>query len=181
MWLAPFFRGSQLSQRHVDDILMQIQGDLGRFQDSRALALCLAHRQGVGSNNVNYEQADQYYIGEEDGAWPDEAWSDDANVWYEDYYDYYGGDEYYDAESFGFDDGYYDEERQDETNADQANAAASADNSGTTSEAHKQPSYYKRSLGIGCTVCGSKWHEASSCPMSHVQCQLRQRKRQGKR
>eukprot|EP00435_Cladocopium_sp_Y103_P062667 s753_g24.t1 len=88
-----FFRGSQLSQRHVDDILMQIQGDLGRFQDARALPLRLAHRQGVDNSNINYEQADQYYIGEDDWSWSDGTWPEDVSAWYDDYYDYYSDEE----------------------------------------------------------------------------------------
>lgn len=39
-----FFRAAQLPQKHVDDIMMQLQGDMNRFDEARALALRLAHR-----------------------------------------------------------------------------------------------------------------------------------------
>ena len=155
-----YFRGSQLPQRHVDDILMQIHGDLSRFQEARTLALRLAHRQNV-DNQANFEQTEHHYIGEaDDWSWSDESWMDQsawyAGEWpdYEEYYDAYDGDEYYDiAESWP------------EEYTTEGNEANSTPND-QTEDAPDQNTYYKKNIGLGCTICGSKWHESGVCPMS---------------
>ena len=155
-----YFRGSQLPQRHVDDILMQIHGDLSRFQEARTLALRLAHRQNL-DHQANFEQTEHHYIGEaDDWSWPDESWSDQsawyAGEWpdYEEYYDVYDGDEYYDIgdswpEDFT-------------TEGNEANTTTNE----ATDDTPDQNTYYKKNVGLGCTICGSKWHESGVCPMS---------------
>ena len=42
-----FFRASQLPQRHVDNVLMQLQGDMSRFTEAKTLVLRMAHRQST--------------------------------------------------------------------------------------------------------------------------------------
>eukprot|EP00435_Cladocopium_sp_Y103_P048511 s541_g14.t1 len=157
-----YFRGSQLPQRHIDDIVMQIHGDLSRFQEARALALRVAHRHGIDGSTNHYEQCQNHYIGEED--WNDSGtWSDWYDPWYDD-------EVYYDMEDDGYAE-YYggDEDWPDETE-DPTAENSNADH-GEQQPQHDQPqnspdNYYKRGIGIGCTVCGSKWHEASVCPMA---------------
>ena len=110
-----FFKAAQLPSKLVDDIKLQIQGDLRRFQEARALALRLVHRA--------QDNRDAYYMGDDDDDWDDswddgwygdmywpwqddvepwmDEWQDDADGWDASWYDeeYYGEDEYYDAES----------------------------------------------------------------------------------
>ena len=53
-----FFKAAQLPAKLVDDIKLQIQGDLRRFQEARALALRLVHRA--------QENHDSYFMGDEE-------------------------------------------------------------------------------------------------------------------
>ena len=108
-----FFKAAQLPVKLVDDIKLQIQGDLRRFQEARALALRLVHRA--------QENHDSYFMGDEEDEWDDswddpwfgeaywqddaeywpEEWPEDSEVWESSWHDedYYGEEEYYDAES----------------------------------------------------------------------------------
>ena len=175
-----FFRASQLPQKHIDDILMQIHGDLNRFEDARNLAIRLAHRQHDHGQSFydnsssypstteyydieeEYEQAwtgsDAYYSPEENDTYWQEA-SDTYEWWpdefaYEDYMNEGPWQEDEWQESWTGDDHEYEQEAPQETTS---NAAGVED-------------YYKGkgkgSFGIGCSICGSKWHMASSCPMN---------------
>ena len=55
-----FFKNSGLSNKTVDDIKLQVQGDYARFQDARQLALRLSPNRmdhdGDVFYNENYEQ-----------------------------------------------------------------------------------------------------------------------------
>ena len=156
-----YFRGSQLPQRHVDDILMQIHGDLSRFSDARTLALRLAHRQGPDGQNMHYEQSEQFYIGDdEDWQWY-EPWNEDGDAHY--YEDDWGDGYYYDCDEYD-EDGYWPDDQQE--GQEDVDANGDIDPSPQQSQQAQQPTYFKKNLGIGCTVCGSKWHESSSCPMT---------------
>lgn len=106
-----YFCGRQLPQPHIDDILMQVQGDLSPFNDARTLALRFAHRQGFDNHAANhYEQPEQHYIGDgTDWSWEDHQWYDDSQNWHGDWYDGdEAGDEAFYEEDYD-NDGYYEE------------------------------------------------------------------------
>ncbi|CAK8997028.1 Potassium voltage-gated channel subfamily H member 6 (Ether-a-go-go-related gene potassium channel 2) (ERG-2) (Eag-related protein 2) (Ether-a-go-go-related protein 2) (Voltage-gated potassium channel subunit Kv11.2) [Durusdinium trenchii] len=179
-----FFRASQLPAKHVEDIMLQIHGDMRRFDDARNLALRLAHRQNepghfydarsTASQGTEIEELyGQDWTAEHDNAsYLTEPWS-----WTESYWQDYTADDpwsewwpesYYDEES---ENGNYDWAAADEWHEDywQEDALPEEEPAGATS-VQETEDYYKGkgkgSLGLGCTVCGSKWHSSSSCPMS---------------
>ena len=177
-----FFRASQLPAKHVEDIMLQIHGDMRRFDDARNLALRLAHRQNepghfydarsTASQGTEIEELyGQDWTAEHDNAsyltepwsWTESYWQDYPadDQWYE-----WWPESYYDEES---ENGNYDWATADEWHEDywQEDALPEEESAGTTS-VQETEDYYKGkgSLGLGCTVCGSKWHSSSSCPMS---------------
>ncbi|CAK9111867.1 Retrovirus-related Pol polyprotein from transposon RE2 (Retro element 2) (AtRE2) [Includes: Protease RE2 [Durusdinium trenchii] len=77
-----FFRAAQLPQKHVDDIMMQLQGDMNRFDEARALALRLAHRQPEGVSS-HYEAADYYGIEDE----YEQSWHTGVSTYWDEYHD----------------------------------------------------------------------------------------------
>ncbi|CAJ1350756.1 unnamed protein product, partial [Effrenium voratum] len=117
-----YFRASQLPHKHIDDIMLQLRGDMGRFEEARLLALRLAHRQG--------DQTSYYDITSEDEVTQNENyWNQDDNSW--NYADWTGGDwndewleSYYDEDldwyEADYDDSWYTDEGiyQDTVNQD---------------------------------------------------------------
>ena len=63
-----FFRGAGLPSKFVDDIKLQLQGDLRRFQEARGLALRLITRKD--------EHGESYYQDEMDSPEQEDAWYD---------------------------------------------------------------------------------------------------------
>ena len=169
-----FFRNSGLPSKFLDDVKLQLQGDLRRFQEARALALRLVTRKD--------DLGELYYQDEEnapdyDQSWDDAYWADDGWSWVEsaDMSDYwldgpdswnYEGDPWNESDEAWMDadyEGYYDEhpDYHNETTADEA---SNADDSPLSSKANE--SYpMKGGKGVGCSVCGSRWHSSSSCPV----------------
>ena len=78
-----FFRASQLPQKHVDDILLQLHGDMSRFEDARNLALRLAHRQQEQGHFYEEEGLRQHGIEEEYA----QDWHETDNYYQEPWYD----------------------------------------------------------------------------------------------
>ncbi|CAK9053177.1 Uncharacterized protein SCF082_LOCUS29013, partial [Durusdinium trenchii] len=118
-----FFRAAQLPQKHVDDIMMQLQGDMNRFDEARALALRLAHRQPEGVSS-HYEAADYYGIEDE----YEQSWHTGISTYWDEYHDADDGytadwkdydsgwsqyafeaEEFYDPESYYDEEAWYDE------------------------------------------------------------------------
>ena len=106
LWL----KQSTLSQRYMEDLRLQVQGDLGRFDELRTLALRLSHRhdQHVSKGDIFYETEND----EGENSWPSEAYAfydDDWGAepfwsWSEDDYYYYGDYDYEENELYeGFD------------------------------------------------------------------------------
>ena len=63
-----FFKASGLPARFIEDLKLQLHGDLRRFNDARALALRLVHR--------SPEQSEGFY--EEPGKTDEQSWSQDS-------------------------------------------------------------------------------------------------------
>ena len=179
-----YLKSSQLSQKTIDDLLLQVHGDMARFDEIRTLMLRMSHRSfDAGSHSALYEDGSQSY-GEDDGSWSavtdnwsdsgpagtyhmDElyAWYDDG--WYGEPWDYEEADydSYYQDWPEHYDYGWDDEQPEDD-GADQKE-----DSGNTQSE---KEDYFKgkgrpSSMGLGCGTCGSKWHNTHSCPLNDAQ------------
>ena len=157
-----------------DDLRLQVQSDLGRFDELRTLALRLGHRhdQHVSKGDIFYETEND----EGENSWPSEAYAfydDDWGAepfwsWSEDDYYYYGDYDYEENELYeGFDYYEYDpaSEPQEENEGHKANME----------ETEENELYYKGkgkkgkssgAMGVGCYICGSKWHYAKDCPVA---------------
>ena len=102
-----FFKNSGLSNKTVDYIKLQVQGDYSRFQDARQLALRLSpNRSEHDGGDVFYGEAhEQDYEKEMQSYWYD-GWYDHGEDWDWSYYadDGNEGDWYYEPEEI-----YYDE------------------------------------------------------------------------
>ena len=165
-----FFRAAQLPQKHVDDIMMQLQGDMNRFDEARALALRLAHRQPEGVSS-HYEAADYYGIEDE----YEQSWHTGISTYWDEYHDADDGytadwkdydsgwsqyafeaEEFYDPESYYDEEAWYDESWNEEPETTEEAAHVDDEN------------FYQggKTFNLGCSICGSKWHSASTCPMS---------------
>ena len=114
-----WMKQSGLPQKHQDDLRLQVQGDMSRFHDIRALALRLSHRvdkvttsgdvfYGIehGDQDYDYDDFDGWYgwlDGDEsdswsDAWWADSYWSSDGHYgdesWYEEDEEFYKAEEY---------------------------------------------------------------------------------------
>lgn len=155
-----FFRNSGLPNKFIEDVKLQIQGDMSRFQEARRLALRLSSRgDGVSAAPDFYGDVDDdddhptYYddtwTQEDSWTWDeDDWWSDGADVWYDAWQEEWP-EEWHSPEEYTI----YDEE--DVTEEDK------------TSTASPPEDYYQyKGKGGGCAICGSKWHHASQCPVN---------------
>ena len=173
-----FFRNSGLPAKFIEDIKLQLQGDLRRFQDARSLALRLISRKDdIGTSEGNFYERDEYdelyewYADDYDDEWdsPWESWYEDG--WLVMDYENYAADY---EEDWSYYDGMIDE-------APAAEQAAQTDDEQTNQSEDHSPSYSSdptaesfpvhkgkgkgKGKPTGCTICGSRWHHASACPV----------------
>ena len=174
-----FFKNSGLSNKAIDDIKLQVQGDFTRFNDARSLALRLAPAREETSGDVFYQEDEIHSVHLQD------TWnSPSSHQWHDNYETsgaYYWEDEgvwFWDPASEDYDDQYYDAsgwppdydeyEQYEEEYADygeQDEQAADAEE--TTGEPTTEEYYGNKGKGKsneGCFKCGSKWHMARDCP-----------------
>ena len=165
-----FFKAAQLPVKLVDDIKLQIQGDLRRFQEARALALRLVRRA--------QEHHDSYFMGDEEDEWDDswddpwfgeaywqedaeywpEEWPEDSEAWHDE--DYYGEEEYYDAES-------REPSEPSSTPATSASPPQTSSASASAAQTSRDESFpMQKGKGRSCSTCGSRWHSAAYCPVN---------------
>ena len=168
-----FFKGSGLSNKAIDDIKLQVQGDHSRFADARALALRLSpSRPGEHGGDVFYADQDEY-----DETVNYDAWYDSSeNYWYDDYTQDYGYDDegswHWDGEEFyyGDADDWYDEDQEWQEEGYQTAHEDSLETNPENADEVKEEYYKGKSKGKGnndgCFRCGSKWHMARDCPMN---------------
>ena len=173
-----FFRGSGLSHKFIDDVKLQIQGDLRRFQEARALALRLVSRKD--DHGESYYQNDEADEAPDLGpSWDDAYWADDGWQWVEDPYDFgdlgdwtYGHDSWYENDEDWYGDGYgYDEyydaqESMDPRDGHAGDLSPSAADEGDV-PASGSENYPMKGKGLSCAICGSRWHSTSSCPVGN--------------
>ena len=172
-----FFKGSGLPARLIEDIKLQIQGDLRRFQEARSLALRLITRKDDGGHDhlyetedydENYEYHDYYADDEYWDFWQDDGWQDDGWSWYDE-------SEIYNAEqdewSWGADEEEYGNgEPSESASCDQgapSNAApapssstASAEASESYPSARAKASSVAQSVEALCVLLSCQWWKA---------------------
>ena len=171
-----YLKSSQLPQKSIDDLLLQAHADMRRFEEIRTLLLRMAHRH-ADQPGVLYEEAGQqaYYGDDVDStSWSTvtdpryEEWQDDdLYAWYEGWYE--GDNDYYDdyyGDHEGWPGSWYESGFDDEGPAEQA------DGDPVEPPANDE-SFYKgkgksraSTMGLGCSTCGSKWHNTHSCPLN---------------
>ena len=166
-----FFKGSGLPVKLVEDIKLQIQGDLRRFQEARSLALRLITRKDDGGHDHLYETEDydenhdvyDYYADEEYwDYWQDDSWMDDGWLWYDE-------SEIYNSEQDDWtwgaeEDDYCSGEPSEPPAFDQSSsspAPSAASSSTTSADASESYPVGKGKGKVGCSICGSRWHSAS--------------------
>ncbi|CAE7657733.1 mzt1 [Symbiodinium sp. KB8] len=161
-----FFRGSALPQKFTEDIKLQLQGDLRRFQDTRTLALRLITKKDDIGNDASFFQDDEAY--QNNGwDWYDDGWSwvDESEAYYEDTWTEEPYQDFYDEPTENWqqteEEQYYGEwpEDGDPESADPAESV-------NESEAQSYPVKGKgKGKGFSCSICGSRWRSSSSCPV----------------
>ena len=176
LWL----KQSGLTQKHQDDLRLQVHGDLSRFNDLRALAIRLSHRvadRSGGSGDVFYEEdincehsAFEDWYGwsdwDGDGYWAEAWWHEDEwsnhddgyqdGTWYEDDEEFYEAEEQPWTGDPASEPGYQGEDSQRGSTQSEGEAVYSA---GSGRGKGSGP------FGSGCYICGSKWHMAADCPV----------------
>ena len=175
LWL----KQSGLPQRHQDDLRLQVQGDLSRFADIRALAVRLSHRMDkTGSTGDvfygDYENSLEHVDSwsgwsswppeETESYWTDDWWHEDS--WQNPVDDYSAESTFYGEEEEWFEAEEYDWPEESPTESGHTEEKVSA----TASEAEIYVSSKGKgkgagSFGSGCYVCGCKWHYAADCPV----------------
>ena len=176
LWLTQ----SGLTQKHQDDLRLQVHGDLSRFNELRALAIRLSHRaadRSSGSGDVFYEEdkSDEHAEMDDWFGWTD--WDDDGYWteawWYDnDWEDY--GDGYNDHSWYEDDDEFYEAEEQPWSGDPAAEPGYQGEDSQRSSTSYDGEGIYSSGggkgkgsgpFGSGCYICGSKWHLAADCPV----------------
>ena len=151
-----FFKNSGLPHRFVEDVKLQVHGDLRRYQEARSLALRMST---TGAGETFYQ----------DMPGPlDEEWSWDHSYWAGDGWDDYV-EEPLDSWSSWYEDDYYDQEYPEEEWQDDEFQVAEEEGGDGSYPVKGSKGKGKKgrgnALGVGCSVCGSKWHDASACPV----------------
>ena len=178
-----YFKSSNLSQKAIDDLLLQVHGDMRRFQEVRTLLLRMAHRSldHGGASNM-YEENKQYFLDEDfESSWSGESWMD-AGSWNE----HYMPDELYawyenDWNDGAWDNNYYQDEAEDwneqawyesgwnENGEDEVETAETTADESQDFYKGKSKGGRPSAMGLGCSTCGSKWHNTHSCPLGGEQ------------
>ncbi|CAE8589046.1 unnamed protein product, partial [Polarella glacialis] len=174
-----FLRGSGLGDKIIEDIKLQMRGDMSRYQEIRTLVLKLARANDKDKETLNMyqDQTDFNYKlnldetnGNYYGSWHDPTTGEiieydygantSDDMYYGDYDCVYDG-EYSDYDGAGYDDDWYgDDGWQDEV--------YHGPDKGQRQRLWcqgKGPSGGSAS-GIGCATCGSRWHSSLDCPLN---------------
>ena len=174
-----FFQNSGLPNKFIEDVKLQIQGDMSRFQEARRLALRLSGRGENSSLSTDlYGEWDQEpahdpyaeWYGFADGYdgqdwWQeDEGWHDDS-AWYADESD--GGWWYQEEEEWFSPEGSQTWETEHHHIGDDVVPSSSASAPLDQAAPSQIDEYYQhKGRGGGCHICGSRWHHAAQCPVN---------------
>ena len=162
-----YFKSSGLPQKTVDDLLLQVHGDMRRFEEVRTLLLRMAHRSMDTNQTTMYEEAyNNFHLDDtETNSWStvtDNSWHDEWNAhyfqdelyaWYEDPYEYYEYPEDEWHEQWNYEAG-FDEEPSEQAEQEQSEAANTDENDGN---------FYKgkgksrsTTMGLGCSPTAAR-------------------------
>ena len=170
-----FFKGSGLPARLIEDIKLQIQGDLRKFQEARSLALRLTTRKDDSGHDHFYESEEydegqdfyDYYADDEQWEyWMDDSWQDDGWSWYDDYENYNAEQEDWSWEPEDGDHGSGEFAEAPWFDQNDSSSAPPASSSTAASEAAASFPVGKGKGKFSCSICGSRWRSASSCPVN---------------
>ena len=156
LWL----KQSGLSQKHQDDLRLQVLGDMSRFQDIRNLALRLSHRLDPSSKSAgdvfyeSYENDENEYYEDQEECYYNDAWWTDEGWMYDEYYQ----GESWDAWDWECEPDWEHEESPEPTANEIEDHEATDGVYGVGKGKGAGP------FGGGCFICGSKWHMAADCP-----------------
>ena len=165
LWL----KQSGLNTKQQDDLRLQIQGDMSRFNDLMTLALRMSHRQkSEPTGDIFYEDSPEHPPGfgtyDEDGIYWGEATWDENNWWHADEYE-----DYYEEPYEDYWQDYEDHEYEDESDwpsPEAAPAEKEVESATTDTGTYNMGKGKGKGLfGGGCYICGSKWHRAADCPV----------------
>ncbi|CAE7420861.1 RE2 [Symbiodinium natans] len=174
-----FFRNSGLPAKLIEDIKLQVQGDMRRFIEAKTLALRLVNRGTDAGAELYVEENwnDENYFAED---WDEYDWTEDGWSWAEDFYqdesqeydeDFWPPDEGWESggnwDSWS---GYGDD--ADDTSASAVSGggglqAAASERDGDGNVVEGNYPVKGKGKGIGCSICGSRWHTAPSCPVNN--------------
>ena len=181
-----FFKSSGLPQKYVDDILLQLHGDLRRFDEARTLLLRMAHRSQGPATGYTAHYGDEKTIEQDyDSSWT-KPWDDQR-----------AHQDYWEVDDSSWSWSYWDDDPQwyMSRNTTRTSPSPTSMTRGMRQTAtmisgrlrgmttRRTPTPFLRfptartwkssmarvkggSMGLGCTTWGSKWHTAASCPMN---------------
>lgn len=97
-----FFKSSKLPQKAIDDLLLQVHGDMRRFEEVRTLLLRMAHRgmDATPSSKMYEENKKAFYQDDAESS----AWSNVTDPWNQDWSSYKAD------ELYALYEGWYDDE-----------------------------------------------------------------------
>ena len=141
-----FFKNSGLSSRFVEDVKLQVHGDLRRYQEARSLALRLSTK--AEGENFYQDDMSSATSPEHNGFW--DFWGEEWNEGYEDdcedaWSSWYGEEDYYDPM----------EEYEGEWPDGEEHAEEQADESGCYPVKGGKKGR-GNAMGVGCSICRSK-------------------------
>ena len=187
-----WFRNSGLPNKFIEDVKLQIQGDMSRFAEAKRLALRLSQR---GENSTF--STDLY--GTVDEPYEDYHTTDDWSSWHEPWQETWYADEWADDDLYTWydaEEGYYDEEwstyhgespssewySPEEYDMSAQDAYDPPPQAASSTDQNEDAYYGKGGKGGsgGCHVCGSKWHHAAQCPVKTGSRELGKSKGKGK-
>ncbi|CAE8674707.1 unnamed protein product, partial [Polarella glacialis] len=168
-----FLRGSGLGDKIIEDIKLQMRGDMSRYQEIRTLVLKLARANDKDKETLNMyqDQTDFNYKLNLDIIEYDYGANTSDDMYYGDY-DYVYDGEYSDYDGAGYDDDWYgDDGWQEEVYHGDFPleewtwpGQTKGKGKGFGSKG-KGPSGGSAS-GIGCATCGSRWRSSLDCPLN---------------
>eukprot|EP00913_Durusdinium_trenchii_P006988 g6572.t1 len=176
-----FFRNSGLLNKFIEDVKLQIQGDMSRFAEAKRLVLRwssrgdTAHLSSDLCNDVTYADDGNYHTAEPEyqdfSEDPWSAWFADEDEWswissWSEWPVWYADEEWqFDDSGYTWQSGaeeYYlgDEEFHDIESPEHDTGAGATSND--------VEDYYNKGKGNsgGCHIRGSRWHHAAQCPVN---------------
>lgn len=168
-----YFKSSGLNQKFLDDLLLQVHGDMRRFEEVRTLMLRMAHRNiDSGSNAAHYADDASSWSAVTD-MWSSDA--DGSNYYMDELYAWCEGDGWYSQPQpwdYDYAETYYEEWpgygygwNDDEILAAE-DGEAQQDGNAEEFKDYCEGKGRTPTMGLGCSTCGSKWHNTHACPMN---------------